>query len=38
MELWVFRNIFLPNTSEDQKKVLSEREAHGTVPYVIVIC
>ena len=29
-----FRNIFLPNTGEDQKQVLpSERWAPGTVPY-----
>ena len=29
-----FRNIFLPNISEDQKKVLpSERGAPGTVPF-----
>ena len=35
MALWVFRNIFLPNTSKDQKKGLSERVALGTVQYVI---
>ena len=29
-----FFNIFLPNTGEDQKKVLAERGAHDTVPYV----
>ena len=30
-----FRNIFLPNIGEDQKKVLlSECGARGTVPYV----
>ena len=32
MALWDFRNIFLLNTGEDQKKVLSERWAPGTVP------
>ena len=32
---WDFCNIFLPNTGEDQQKVLPfERGAHGTVPYV----
>ena len=34
LALWGFRNIFLPNTGEDQKKVLSERGASGTVLYV----
>ena len=28
-----FRNVFLPNIGEDQKKSPSEREASGTVPY-----
>ena len=37
MALWVFRNIFLLNTSKDQKKVLSEHVAPGTVPYVIML-
>ena len=32
--LWEFRNIFLPNTGEDQKKILpSERGAPCTVSY-----
>ena len=31
---WDFINIFLPNTGEDQKKVLYERGAPGTVPCV----
>ena len=34
LALWDFRNIFLPNAGEDQKNVLSERGAPGTVPYV----
>ena len=34
LALWDFRNNFLSNTGEDQKKVLSERGAPRTVPYV----
>ena len=34
LALWDFRNIFLPNTGEDQKKVLSECGAPGTLPCV----
>ena len=35
LALWDFCNILLPNTGEDQKKVLpSKRGAPGTVPYV----
>ena len=35
LALWNFRNIVLPNTGEDQKKILPfERGAPGTVPYV----
>ena len=34
LALWDFCNIFLPNTGEDQKKVLSERRVPGTVRYV----
>ena len=34
LALWDFRNIFLPNTGEDQTKVFYERGASGTVPYV----
>ena len=37
LAFWDFRNIFLPNTGEDEKKVLSEGWAHGTVPYVFKI-
>ena len=29
-----FTKFFLPNTGEDQKKILSEYRAPGTVPYV----
>ena len=32
--LWDLRNIFLPNIGEDQKQILHERGAPGTVPYV----
>ena len=35
MALWVFCYIFLPNTSKDKKKGLSERGAPGTLPYVV---
>ena len=31
--LWDFRNIFQPNTGEDQIKVLSEHGAPGTLSY-----
>ena len=34
LALWDFRNISLPNTGEDQKKVLHERGAAGIVPCV----
>ena len=34
LALWNFRNILLPNTGEDQKKVLYERRVSGTMPYV----
>ena len=34
MALWDLRNIFLPNTGEDHKKVLSECGTPGTEPNV----
>ena len=34
LALWDFCNIFVPNTGEDQKKVLFDCRAPGTVPYV----
>ena len=33
LALWDFCSIFLSNTAEDQKHVISERGAHGIVPY-----
>ena len=34
LALWDYRNIFLPNIVEDQKKALpSDRGAPGTVPH-----
>ena len=37
LAFWDFRNNFLPNTGEDQNKVLYERGAPGTVIQVLTL-